>query len=100
MEWININELVPEIGQYVLVYTVTPIVFSPTGKINIREYGRRGFGIENVTHWQPLPEPPHQPKLVWQRSTKAMPDIWITSTDDEHEVGKYLTKFNWRQKEI
>lgn len=41
----------------------------------------------------------NQPKLVWQRSTKAMPDIWITSTDEEHERGQHLTKFLWRQVE-
>jgi hypothetical protein len=53
-----------------------------------------------VTGWILLPELPHQPKLVWQRSTKAMPDIWITSTDEDYEKGKNLPKFNWRRKEI
>lgn len=53
---------------------------------------------EYAAQWKP--EPPKLPQTVWQRSTKTMPDIWITSTNDDYEKGKHLTKFNWRRKEI
>lgn len=123
MEWIKVKDKLPKDGE---IYDI--IIFWPetnkqerlychifkskhavVGWINYFQelpYYQNGlyemsFGIDEnlVTHYMPhIPMPP-MPKLVWQRSTKTMPDIWITSTDDEYEIGKHLTKFSWRQIE-
>jgi hypothetical protein len=57
MNWISINEKLPEVGQFVLVYTETRS-FSPTYEM-VTKFSKYGFeGAANVTHWMPLPEPP------------------------------------------
>lgn len=98
MEWIKIEDRFPENRHWCLVMANNEL-FLACYKHGIFET-EKPIILNQVTHWMPLPDAPAKPKLVWQRSTKAMPDIWITSTDDEYEVGKHLTKFNWRQKEI
>ena len=71
MEWIDIRDKKPEVGQTVLTF------FKITG-IEIAEYfhpepdervkgletmdcfqNKAGFLCDDVTHWMPLPEPPH-----------------------------------------
>ena len=62
--WISVKDRLPKIGQSVLIYypkwtgdeiqvanlEADGIMFDICGEFNI--------GIETVTHWQPLPEPP------------------------------------------
>lgn len=98
MEWIDIKDRLPEKFITVLFCfgdDMSTGFLTPDGINN----HNRMLGGKSATHWMAI-EPPKQKKLVWQRSTKQMPDIWITSTDEEHERGQHLERFNWRQKEM
>ena len=57
-EWINVDDCLPDIGQWVVVY------MSEKGfhfvNIAVTGFDKYGFNLSNVTHWQPLPEPPKQ----------------------------------------
>ncbi len=56
MSWISVEERLPELGEYVMVYSSrrihNPIHF------DFCKFTKYGFDVSNVTHWQPLPEPP------------------------------------------
>ena len=55
-EWISINDKLPEKGRFVLVYDFCTGVQCGVNYGDIWDFG---YGISrNVTHWQPLPEPP------------------------------------------
>ena len=56
MSWISVDERLPEIKQGVIVW------LSKRGfnEHNVAKttFDKYGFNLSNVTHWQPLPEPP------------------------------------------
>lgn len=61
-EWISIKERLPNVSDWVLVYTcVKGHPFVEIAMLDILYGfvldGRRGFA-NNATHWMPLPEPP------------------------------------------
>ncbi len=71
MEWISVNDRLPEIGELVLVaYKVdfgSGIMGTLVNTAMIQKFGFCGGGYDNfldetctteVTHWMPLPEPP------------------------------------------
>jgi len=68
MDWIDVNDELPEIGEEVNVFTVKGIVTSlcryirHEGSLNFYWDNRYGGGcvhVQNsITHWMPLPEPP------------------------------------------
>jgi len=66
MEWISVEERLPEEGQNVLFYfEVTGVEVGHYTLINDVHYGKGnqfynkgGFLTDDVTHWMPLPAPP------------------------------------------
>lgn len=105
MEWIKVTDDLPKEGDIYWCYVV-----------EINDLGKSGFQWNcyydpidkefrdnhqkmNVTHWRYLMPNPKEPKLVWLRSTKQIPDVWIASSDEEHERGQHLERFNWKQVE-
>lgn len=57
-EWISVDEKLPEIDSYVIVYQNKKI-FSSTNE-RIVQYTKYGFDVGKVTHWIPLPPPPKE----------------------------------------
>lgn len=55
-EWISVEDRLPEIGVYVMVF-LGKQGHNPT-TYNFCQYTKFGFHLSNVTHWMPLPEPP------------------------------------------
>lgn len=55
-EWISVEDKLPEIGVYVMVF-LEKQGHNPT-TYNFCQYTKFGFHLSNVTHWAPLPEPP------------------------------------------
>ena len=56
-KWIPVSERLPEVGEFVLVASVT----NPNIHINLNRIGRDGYWFYmafGITHWMPLPEPP------------------------------------------
>ena len=66
MEWVSVKDRLPEQGVYVLGFRPDAVF----DKNKITKLGKTQFenaewlfeGIERVTHWMPLPEPPKQLK--------------------------------------
>lgn len=75
MEWISVNDRLPDDGQEVLIYTNGDVVqaylsddywkgsYNVTsnmndGYVSDRRISKRGTNFDFVTHWMPLPEPP------------------------------------------
>jgi len=56
MKWIDINEDLPVIGEYCLVYMKRK-GFSPTNNA-IAQFTKYGFETASVTHWMLRPKPP------------------------------------------
>jgi len=56
MEWISVEEQMPEIGSYVFVY-LSERGFQEVPYV-VTKFDKYGFNLSNVTHWMPLPEPP------------------------------------------
>lgn len=52
-EWISVKERLPEAGEDVLVYL-------GEGKIEVCQLINILYDLDDVTHWQPLPEPPKE----------------------------------------
>jgi|HubBroStandDraft_4_1064222.scaffolds.fasta_scaffold32474_4 hypothetical protein len=64
MDWINVKDKLPKMGEDVLVFN-SGIIFHAfwdrTSSIQGDWYDLRNMWIlENVTHWMPLPLPPHK----------------------------------------
>jgi len=63
-EWINVNDRLPEDQEHYLVRT--PLTFPKNCIYQIAEfytdnyefYNEQDEHLNDVTHWQPLPEPP------------------------------------------
>lgn len=68
IEWISVEDRLPEIAKMVLVYTKNGVIdtawrtgFSiPQGKWDT--YSGAIYGNDKITHWMPLPEPPKEQK--------------------------------------
>lgn len=56
MSWISVEDELPKINQSVVAY-MSDKGFNEVPYM-ITKFDRYGFNISNVTHWQPLPEPP------------------------------------------
>ena len=68
-EWISVKERLPEDGKYVLAYSADDDFM----KVEARHH----FGVFQITHWMPLPEPPKEAnetpsklKRGWQRKSE------------------------------
>ena len=63
-EWISVKDKLPEVGVKVLVYSAENKNDYEVGAYSdtYRGFFVRRFWYENITHWQPLPEPPRTPK--------------------------------------
>ena len=65
-EWISVDDRLPEIEGHYLVHT--PRSFPKNCKLQIGElysddnswYNEADDYLDDVTHWQPLPEPPKE----------------------------------------
>ena len=55
-EWISVDEQLPEVGAYVMVF-LGKQGHNPT-TYNFCQYTKFGFHLSNVTHWMHLPEAP------------------------------------------
>ena len=108
MEWINVKDQLPKVGHEVNVVTetsrgtrVTALCLYLNGAGQWYWDNNYGSGnihlMDAVKYWQPLPEPPHQPKSIHQYSTKQDPDVWIDASEDEYNVGQHLSRYNWRE---
>lgn len=67
MEWVSVNDRLPEKGERVLICTNLPFVCEGyLGRENNRFVRNNTYIVESslgkVTHWQPLPEPPKEDK--------------------------------------
>ena len=53
-EWISVGDRLPKVGDRVLIFNgcVYEVVKCKEG------FNRFGLGVDNATHWMPLPEPP------------------------------------------
>ncbi len=59
--WIACSERLPPIDKYVLLFTDEAFMhpgFYACGEFLFQGYERGALGLGEVTHWQPLPEPP------------------------------------------
>lgn len=104
MEWIKVEDKLPEVTEMVIVFGSfekgSPKISYPA--IFVSKYNHFVFHevtLHNITHWMPLPEPPHQPKLTWQYELKSEPGVWKDATDDEYKAGCDLIRLNWKQVE-
>lgn len=50
--WISVKDRLPEYGRYVLVYSADDDFMTVEA--------RHHFGLFQITHWMPLPEPPRE----------------------------------------
>lgn len=63
-EWINVEDMLPDLGQNVL--TVGPKGSMETtyyrGLLHVRrdKWRWKHNGVKTITHWMPLPEPPKE----------------------------------------
>lgn len=58
MEWISVEDRLPEYGKRVIVYRAeSEIVVEGQDIVAFGSVGNGGFPA-GVTHWMPLPEPP------------------------------------------
>jgi len=62
MEWISVEDRLPEDESWVVVYSDEPYIsyYSKEGWLHCNCNCREGSGpedLERVTHWQPLPSP-------------------------------------------
>lgn len=66
MEWINVNESLPENnGQYLTKVSATPFnqkgqVVSDFSTLVYPNFSYDRLHTDRVTHWMPLPEPPKE----------------------------------------
>jgi len=63
-EWISVDDTLPEAFHPVLAYRVsTRMVIAQTvprsGELIWKPEANRQRTLEDITHWKPLPEPPH-----------------------------------------
>ncbi len=99
MEWIKVENKLPEVDKKVLVLINHTHHDIDTLKRYEFEEITYSFKYGMITHWMPLPEPPRQPKLTWQYELKSEPGVWKDATDDEYKAGCDLIRMNWRQVE-
>lgn len=72
-EWVSVKDRLPDTVIIVLTCTSGGIVDTawrtemsdPPGAWDSFS-GRRGFNLDDITHWMPLPEPPHPENPTWQ----------------------------------
>lgn len=55
-EWVSVDDKLPAIGVYVMVF-LEKQGHNPT-TYNFCQYTKFGFHLSNVTHWMPLPDAP------------------------------------------
>lgn len=55
-EWISVEDRLPDENTHVFAY-LSDRGFQEVPYL-VTKFDRYGFNISNVTHWQPLPEPP------------------------------------------
>ena len=59
-DWISVEDRLPPDGQQVLLAWLSPLRKTwiyETGELGFIEFMKDEYG-EQITHWQPLPEPP------------------------------------------
>jgi len=56
MDWINVNDKLPEYGGTFIVSDGSCVL------MNLFFPDMNRFGISSITHWMPLPEPPQRTK--------------------------------------
>lgn len=68
MNWISVNDRLPEEGEEVLVVLKSDRVFYYIAELTINapypfwwSQDRGLFTLDEITHWMPLPEPPEEP---------------------------------------
>ena len=61
MEWISVDDRLPDLKQEVFVY-LSPREAHSSIKMVSTTYTKYGFERACVTHWMPLPEPPKEIK--------------------------------------
>lgn len=59
MEWINVNDRLPEDGESVLIWDNESVEIA-THNSGLFEWQGLILADSSVSHWQPLPEPPNE----------------------------------------
>jgi hypothetical protein len=61
IEWISVEDRMPEEGVHNWVLGYTPYAFYVCAYVKIKgSWHDREFQLINITHWMPLPEPPEK----------------------------------------